>query len=557
MKTPLALPFGLFVASGLVGVWAAYDRAFAWYRFEILLVGIVVSLMIASLNDATKFLSIPKDKFTLALVWIFLIACTLLSLYFVAQFDFTNLATKISWISAIGTWLNTLIPQVTFIPLYPNNIAGILELALPISMALLWKNSLHRNSAFFLAVLMVVVLAFGMLMTASRAGWVALIVVGILMTVLAWMQHKSFVSIKHSRPLWVSGLVVGISAMIALIIFRSAIWDWVATLNVNSGDYSRAELYQQTWRLIQDYVFTGSGLGTFPMVYSTYALLIHVFFLPHAHNIYLQIWIEQGLVGLIAFVSVIGTFYAWCWQQRHRLNWLAIGGIGATTAMLLHGFLDAPMWYTNLTTALLFFPFVITAAALPPVSNWLGIFQTRKVNAVALGIAELALLSIGASWQTIAAMGYASLGSVSQTQIELSAYSFPNTLVEYVRRNDDLSTSEMYFNRVLALDPGNVTANQRLAQIALARADFDTAFDYLESAYQRDPNNPVTWQLLGATYLGFGQMDEAYDFWARLPNAAGKLESEAWVRHETRGDSERARWAWQLAARFFTERGYR
>jgi O-antigen ligase len=556
MKTPLALPLGLFAASGLVGMWAAYDRAFAWYRFEILLIGIAISLLIASLNGVTNFLSLTKDTLTSVLIWTFLIASTLLSLYFVTQFDFSKLATKMPWISPIGTWLNALIPQFAFIPLYPNNIAGILELALPIGVALLWKNSLHRNGAFFLAIFIVVVLAFGMLMTASRAGWLALIIGGTMMALVAWMQHDSFSSKTNRRTLVVVTLILLAIALIALVSFRQLIWNWVEIFYATSDEYSRAELYRQTWRLIQDYVFTGSGLGTFPMVYSTYALLIHVFFLPHAHNIFLQIWIEQGLVGLVAFVWAIGTFYAWCWQQRHRLHWLAIGGIGATTVLLLHGFLDAPMWYANRTTALLFFPFAITAAALPPTPSWLGA-RNRKTNAVALGIAGLALLSMGTSWKTIAAMWSANLGSVSQTQVELSAYNFPDTLVEYVRRNKDLSTSEVYFERALALDPGNVTANQRLAQIALARAEFDTAFDYLEPAYQRDPNNPVTWQLIGAAYLGLGHLDQAYDFWSRLPNAAGKLESEAWVRYETRGDSERAHWAWQLAARFFTERGYR
>ena len=38
------------------------------------------------------------------------------------------------------------------------------------------------------------------------------------------------------------------------------------------------------------------------MVYSSYVLLLHVLYLSHAHNLFLQTAIEQGIPGLLAFI---------------------------------------------------------------------------------------------------------------------------------------------------------------------------------------------------------------------------------------------------------------
>src|SRR5581483_5455193 len=132
----------------------------------------------------------------------------------------------------------------------------------------------------------------------------------------------------------------------------------------------RLDLYQQVWRLIQSYFFTGTGLGTFPMVYSTYALQQNVFILPHAHNMFLQIWVEQGLLGIVALIWLISAFYRRAWKTRRNWSWLTLGGLAATTVMLLHGLVDAALWYSDLTRPLFFVPLALTVAGDSPVEEY-------------------------------------------------------------------------------------------------------------------------------------------------------------------------------------------
>jgi len=86
---------------------------------------------------------------------------------------------------------------------------------------------------------------------------------------------------------------------------------------------SRSELLRQGLGLVRDYIFTGSGLGVFPMVLSTYALMMNVLFLTHAHNLFLQIWIEQGLLGFVALMWLVVGFYHWLGaKERCSAVWL-------------------------------------------------------------------------------------------------------------------------------------------------------------------------------------------------------------------------------------------
>ena len=72
--------------------------------------------------------------------------------------------------------------------------------------------------------------------------------------------------------------------------------------------------------LALDYPFTGAGLGSFEMAYSSYVVLLHVGFLQHGHNLFLDVWIEQGIIGLLALTWLIaqrrpnasGFARSWC-----------------------------------------------------------------------------------------------------------------------------------------------------------------------------------------------------------------------------------------------------
>ena len=124
------------------------------------------------------------------------------------------------------------------------------------------------------------------------------------------------------------------------------------------GDLNgRLEVWSRAWYAMQDFSFTGVGMGAFGSV----ANLLYPFFLlgpdahvPHAHNLFLQLGVDLGFPGLIAYVALLlNLFYAaWStWQALRKRGdwraWWAWGLVGSMTALVLHGLVDAVTWGTK------------------------------------------------------------------------------------------------------------------------------------------------------------------------------------------------------------------
>jgi putative inorganic carbon (HCO3(-)) transporter len=117
--------------------------------------------------------------------------------------------------------------------------------------------------------------------------------------------------------------------------------------------------------MIQDFPFTGVGMGTFTAV----ADRLYPFFLyapgtvEHAHNLFLQVAVDLGLPGLVAWLAILlGLGYSAGWlvkissgdahvlpgrslamTGRWRLG-LAAGLLAALVALVVHGLTDAVTW---------------------------------------------------------------------------------------------------------------------------------------------------------------------------------------------------------------------
>ncbi len=67
---------------------------------------------------------------------------------------------------------------------------------------------------------------------------------------------------------------------------------------------SRLDVAQAGIKLIQDYPFTGMGLDSFAGHYSQYILVIPYFIYDNGHNLLIDVAVDQGLLGLVAFAVI-------------------------------------------------------------------------------------------------------------------------------------------------------------------------------------------------------------------------------------------------------------
>ena len=123
----------------------------------------------------------------------------------------------------------------------------------------------------------------------------------------------------------------------------------------------RQEVWSRALYMLEDFPFTGIGLGTFDLVQP----LLYPFFLSvgpahHAHNLFLQVAVDLGLPGLIAYLALLlgAAFATWHSltraplsprEQRPGEGLLALGLLASQAVLVLQGLLDVATWGTKLS----------------------------------------------------------------------------------------------------------------------------------------------------------------------------------------------------------------
>jgi hypothetical protein len=108
--------------------------------------------------------------------------------------------------------------------------------------------------------------------------------------------------------------------------------------------WMRMEYWRIAARIGMAHFFTGSGLGTFPTVYPRYQDL-DAPPVKAAHNDYLQIFAETGVLGALFFIGFWGYFLMWGLvripREPHRgTRWTLVGLYTGLLAFLLHSLVD-------------------------------------------------------------------------------------------------------------------------------------------------------------------------------------------------------------------------
>jgi putative inorganic carbon (HCO3(-)) transporter len=107
------------------------------------------------------------------------------------------------------------------------------------------------------------------------------------------------------------------------------------------------EIWNRALYAIQDVPFTGWGLGTFrEVIWVLYPLftISPGTDLAHAHNVFLQVALDTGLPGLVAYLALLSVAGIVGWRMARRdetLRPLALGLLAGLAALHVYGLTDA------------------------------------------------------------------------------------------------------------------------------------------------------------------------------------------------------------------------
>lgn len=222
----------------------------------------------------------------------------------------------------------------------PATLAATLNLLLAPAFVM---AAMGKRGPWFLAAL--VLLAGGLVGTASRGGWLALGAAAVVATVLFRRG-----GLRPQRKDLVISILILLGGYI-LSLIQPLSWDTAVGSAARSGT-ARLELYQAALAALRDSsLVTGSGYLDFRYVLEAARPTIESYrgaITYFAHNDYLQVLLELGLPGLALLVLVAVLPAAQCWRELPRLTperrVFAIALAVAAASMAVHAIVDYPFY---------------------------------------------------------------------------------------------------------------------------------------------------------------------------------------------------------------------
>jgi len=538
--TGLEQPMILFIISAGASVWLSYNRIPALVSFGWILLA------------AGLFLLIVKSPRRLQeyAAWTFLCLTAAFTVFWALRNNYAADPGEFSWIVSIGIWLNAAFPLSTGLALHPNVAAGTMLTGLPFGLLLSYQGFKQAQPGqVVLASGASVLILAGLLLTDSRGAWAGLGAASLLAGLAAAQRH--WFSNRAARlRFWTAALTLALLLTAALI--------WSGLLEILVGQIpdpggvmrSRTALWLEGMGLARDYAFTGAGLAAFSLNHTAYVILTHVPFVTHSHNAFLEVWIEQGVLGAAALLWGTGVALSWAWQalSRREVPGLAWAGLAALCAAGVHGIADVAFYgQPTLPVIGVALGFAALAAVDPadrPIKPPLATRRAALLAGAALvGGALVFHRPILAGW-------YANLGALEQSRIELSQFdpvNFDHPALEEIRRHSDLTQVQNLFQKALSIQPDNLTALQRLSLIALTQGEYPPALTWMETAWNAGWRDNTTRLIYGDALVAAGQPDQAAGVLQEISWAADRLAGQGWARYWNQGDAGRAISAWQAA----------
>jgi len=236
----------------------------------------------------------------------------------------------------------------------PNPYAGYLGLTLPLALGALWGVLTDRKTRKRAPFLLIVVAAMGAAlgMSWSRGAWLgfgaALAVMALALPRQArWGLLLIVALVGAGLGLYQAGLIPE-SILARLTNFAQDVrFEDVRGVGINDANYAvieRLAHWQAALEMFRYNLWTGVGFGCYEPAYSRFALINWPIALGHAHNFYLNIAAETGLIGLAAYLILWGAVFWQTWRATRRaegfLRGVAIGLLGAWTHLNVHHLLD-------------------------------------------------------------------------------------------------------------------------------------------------------------------------------------------------------------------------
>ncbi len=197
-----------------------------------------------------------------------------------------------------------------------------------------------------------VAMLFALAASWSRGAWVGFGAAALTMAVALprktrWGVALVALLIIGGRMLFMSGRLPPSFVARLTSFVRDIRLEDVRGVAINDANYAvieRLAHWQTATSMFRHNVWSGIGFGCYEAAYDRFALINWPNALGHAHNYYLNLAAETGLIGLIAYGVLWGVIFWQTWRVTRRAEGLtrglALGLLGTWTHISVHHLLD-------------------------------------------------------------------------------------------------------------------------------------------------------------------------------------------------------------------------
>lgn len=267
------------------------------------------------------------------------------------------------------------IPFASFVN--QHHFAAFMEMTIGLTLALIVGRGTEKDKRLLL-IIALVLMSIAILLTGSRGGVLSLLgVVGfvLLTNFLRKKDEDEEVSREEKRDRFKRnlGLVGGALGLLVVLISAVLLLGGDAPLargigltthtDVSSG---RLHFWSVALRIFLDYPILGAGLDAFGTAFPFYDTWNGNYRVEQAHNEYLQILADAGILGFLCVAAFIFLLFKQGLQRigtehSHFRRSTAVGALAGCLGILIHSFFDFPLRTSS--NAFFFLLFAVFATA--------------------------------------------------------------------------------------------------------------------------------------------------------------------------------------------------
>lgn len=241
------------------------------------------------------------------------------------------------WLVPYSFWANRQTYRVTGWYGFPNGVGLLLAPLIPLAIFVAWnywsksrqeKLSWLEKIGFLTTILFIISSLLAIVYAKTTAALVGL-VVGVGVTLLCFNRTR------------LPAIIAGLVGLIGLIVLPNN----AVTNELLAKDYSgqlRRDIWTETVTYLKIHPLVGTGVGGYSAAITPFRHNKNIEVFHHPHNIFLTIWVNTGLLGLIGFISLLVWFYWTACAQLKTNRTLALTLIVAMSIWLTMGLVDSP-----------------------------------------------------------------------------------------------------------------------------------------------------------------------------------------------------------------------